>query len=108
MLNFLKILTEKGYIRQFSDCCSAYKALYNEENGILPVRAVSAVALTEDQKCRLTEKLTQITGKTVELECRVDSACLGGLRLDYAGCRMDGTVQSRLDAIGKRLQNTVL
>lgn len=108
VLNFLKLLTEKGYIRHFSQCYSAFKALYNEENGILPVRAVSAVALTEDQKRRLTEKLSHLTGKTVELDCRVDGSCLGGLRLDYAGCRVDGTVQSRLDAIGRRLQNTVL
>lgn len=108
VLNFLKLLTEKGYIRHFSDCCKAYQDQYNEDNGILPVCAVSAVALTADQSARLTEKLSKLTGKTVCLTNRIDPACLGGVRLDYDGKRIDGTLQSRMDALGALLKNTVL
>ena len=43
VLNFMKILTEKGYIRQFPSCCDAYRSFYNEDNGILVVKAVSAI-----------------------------------------------------------------
>lgn len=108
VLNFLKILTEKGYIRHFADCCKAYRDLYNADHGILPVSAVTAVAMTPEQVRKLTGKLSQITGKTVELTNRVDPQCLGGVRLDYDGKRVDGTVQSRLDAIRDLLKNTVL
>ena len=108
VLNFLKILTEKGYMRQFGDCCRAFHRQYNEDNGILPVKAVTAVAMTEAQKSRLTEKLSGITGKTIELQCRVDPACMGGVRLDYDGMRVDGTVKNRLDSISALLQSTVL
>ena len=45
VLNFMKILTERGYIRHFSDCCDAFSELYNRDNGILKVTAVTAVAL---------------------------------------------------------------
>ena len=108
VLNFLKLLTEKGYIRRFSDCCHAYREQYNEDNGILPVCAVTAVPLDGAQKTKLTAKLTKITGKTVELTNRIDPACLGGVRLDYDGKRVDGTVKGRLDAIRSLLKNTVL
>lgn len=108
VLNFLKILTEKGYIRQFPDCCDAYRSFYNEDNGILVVKAQSAVALTDAQKKKLTAKLTATTGKTIDLQCSIDPAALGGLRLSYDGKQVDGTVQNRLDAIGKLLKNTVL
>ena len=108
VLNFMKILTERGYIRQFADCCHAYREQYNEDNGILPVCAVTAVPLDKAQTVKLTAKLTKITGKTVELTNRIDPACLGGVRLDYDGKRVDGTVQSRLDAIRSLLKNTVL
>ena len=64
--------------------------------------------LNEAQTAKLTAKLIKITGKTVELTNRVDPACLGGVRLDYDGKRVDGTVQSRLDAIRSLLKNTVL
>ena len=108
VLNFMKLLTEKGYARHFGDCCKAYSVQYNEDNGILSVRAVSAVALTQLQMQRLIEKLESITGKKVDLHNRVDPSCLGGIRLDYDGKRLDGTVQNRLDEIGGILKNTVL
>ena len=108
VLSFLKILVEKGYIRHFADCCKAFKVFYNTDHGILPVQAVTATALTDDQARRLTDKLSQLTGKTVELVNRVDPAVLGGVRLDYDGKQVDGTVKNRLESIGKLLKNTVL
>jgi len=108
LLNFMKILMEKGYIRLFPDCFKAYRSAYNADHGILRVKAVSAVALTAAQKEKLTEKLQSITGKTIQLETRLDPKVLGGIRLDYAGIQVDGTVQSRLDAVADLLKNTVL
>ena len=108
LLNFLKILTEKGYMRYFSDCCDAYTEHYDQDNGILRVDAVSAVELTDAQKEKLMQKLSRITGKEIALRCRIDPAVLGGIRLDYDGQRLDDTVSHRLDAIRNVLNKTVL
>ncbi len=108
VLNFLKLLTEKGYIARFDLCCKAYREQYNADKGILQVRAVSAFALTDDQREKLTDKLAAITGKRIDLVCKVDKTVLGGIRLSYGGIQVDGTVQSRLQAMEKRLRNTVL
>jgi len=108
LLNFLKILTEKGYMRFFSDCCDAYTAHYDQDNGILRVDAVSALELSEDQKDKLKAKLSRITGKKIALRTRIDPRVLGGIRLDYDGQRMDDTVSNRLDAIRNVLNKTVI
>jgi len=108
VLNFLKILTEKGYMRYFSDCCDAYTEHFDQDNGILRVNAVSAVALSAEQKDKLTQKLSRITGKEIALRTRIDPAVLGGIRLDYDGQRLDDTVSHRLDAIRNVLNKTVL
>ena len=108
LLNFLKILTEKGYMRYFSDCCDAYTEHYDQNNGILRVDAVSAVELTDAQKEKLMQKLSRITGKEIALRNRIDPAVLGGIRLDYDGQRLDDTVSHRLDAIRNVLNKTVL
>ena len=108
VLNFLKILTEKGYMRHFCDCCKAYEACYNRDNGILPVTAITAVSLNPAQADKLTAKLCNLTGKQVKLCNRVDPAVLGGVRLDYDGKQLDDTVAHRLDAVGSLLKNTVL
>ena len=108
LLNFMKILTEKGYIRHFSDCRKGYTLHYNQDNGILSVTAVTAVALSAEQADKLTGKLENITGKTIELVNRVDPGIYGGVRLDYDGQRLDDTVSHRLDAIRNVLNKTVL
>ena len=108
VLNFLKILTEKGYMRHFGDCCKAYTAHFDQDNGIVRVTAVTAVALTDSQSARLTEKLSRSTGKQVILHNRVEPGVLGGVRLDYDGQRLDDTVSHHLDAVRELLSKTVL
>ena len=108
LLNFLKILTEKSYMRYFSDCCDAYTEHFDQDNGILRVNAVSAVELTAQQKEKLKDKLHRSTGKEIALRTRIDPAVLGGIRLDYDGQRLDDTVSHRLDAIRNVLNKTVL
>lgn len=108
VLNFLKLLTEKGYSRCFPACVKAYREQYNEDNGIVSVLAVTAVPLTDAQSEKLQRQLEAVTGKTVELRARVDASCIGGVRLDYDGKRVDGTVKNRLDAMRAQLNNTVL
>ena len=104
VVNFLKILTQKNYIRHFPHCVSAYQQQYNCDNNILPVTAVTAVALTESQANKLRDKLATITGQTIELTNRVDPSVMGGVRLDYHGKRLDDTVSRRLDSVRCMLQ----
>ena len=108
VLNFLKILTEKGYVRRFSDCCAAYEERYNADHNILPVTAVTAVALSNAQATRLQEKLEKITEKTVALKNRIDPCVLGGVRLDFDGKCVDDTLAHRLESVRHLLNNTIL
>ena len=108
VLNFLKILMEKGYIRQFSSCVQVFCERFNEDHGIMPVSAVTAVPMTQSQKEKLTAKLAAITGKQIELTNTVDPTCIGGVRLDYDGKRVDDTIMHRLDAMSNMLKNTIL
>ena len=99
LLNFLKILCERGQLGQLSQCAAAYRQKYNQAHGIVEATAVSAVALTDDQALRLRQKLESVTGKQIRLRCKVDPAVLGGIRLDIDGTELDGTVRSRLDGL---------
>lgn len=108
VLNFLKILTEKGYMKHFSDCCKAFEEHYNLDNGILPVTAITAFPLSDAQAEKLTGRLARITGRQIILRNRVDPTCLGGVRLDYDGKRLDDTVSHHLEAIRGLLKDTVL
>lgn len=108
LLNFMRILTRKGYMRGFPDCCKAYRDLYNEDNAILPVKVVTALPMEKAQADRLEAKLGAMTGKKVRLDNVIEPDCLGGVRLEYDGKRVDDTVKHRLDAVRSLLKNTIL
>ena len=91
VLNFMKLLCEKGALRELPGCARAYRLRYNEAHGILEATAVSAV-----QTRRLHEKLEKVTGRHIDLKTKVEPAVLGGIRLDIEGTELDGTVRSRL------------
>jgi F-type H+-transporting ATPase subunit delta len=108
LLNFMKILTERGSIREFHGCCEEFRHRYNADNGILEATAITAVPLTEPLREKLLQKLTRVTGKTVDLTTRTDASILGGIRLEMDGTQLDGTVRRKLDDIRSVLSNTVL
>ncbi len=107
LLNFMKILCENGTIGQLPGCAGQFRHRYQEDHGILEVCAVTAVELRRDLQDKLQKKLEQILGKTVALTCRVDPACMGGVRLELPGRQLDGTVKSRLEAMSKSLQAAI-
>ena len=108
VLNFLKILCEKGTLRELSGCARAYRVRYNQAHGILEATATTAVAMTEQQAKSLHEKLEKLTGKTIDLKTKVDPAVLGGIRLDIEGTELDGTVQNRLAALRRDIASVTL
>ena len=108
LLNFLKILCQKGYIRQHGDCFAQYRSRYNEDHGILSAVAVTAAPLTPVLREKLVQKLCTVTGKQVHLELRVDPSVLGGVRLEMDGRQLDGTVKQRLNTLRQSLSQTVL
>ena len=108
VLNFLKLLTEHGYAHSFGQCRKEYTDRYHEAHGILPVRAVTAVEVSPALKEKLNAKLCAVTGKTVDITYTIDPDCIGGIRLDMDGSRLDGTVRRRLDDLRDALKSTVV
>lgn len=108
LVNFLKILCDNGTLREFYGCAAEYRTRYNRANGILEVRAVSAVALSQAEQAKLCGKLHAATGKQIDLSVKVDPAVLGGIRLDMEGVQLDGTVRHRLDALRADISGAVL
>ena len=108
VLNFLKILCEKGTLRELSGCARAYRVRYNQAHGILEATATTAVAMTEQQAKSLHEKLEKLTGKTIDLKTKVDAKVLGGIRLDIEGTELDGTVHNRLSALRRDIASVTL
>ncbi len=106
--NLLKILTEKHAAHVWNEVTKTFSALYDEARGILRVKAITAVPMTEKQLEAMREKLAKQTGKEILIENTVDPAILGGVTLRYAGIQLDGSVKTRLDTLEKSLKGMVI
>ncbi len=108
LLNFLKLLLDKGLLREFNGCCKKVHECYNRDHGIVEATVISAVELTGDQLQALTQKMESISGKKVLLSQKIDAQVLGGLRVEMEGKLYDGTVKGRLDDLRKKVETTVM
>ena len=108
LLSFLKLLCERRHVRELPGCARRYRNRFNEDRGILEARAVTAVPLSKELRGRLIDRLHSLTGKQIDLEERIDPDVLGGVRLEYEGKELDGTVRCHLEGLKKTLSEIVL
>ena len=108
LLNFMKLITERGYAYQSAAFLREYENIYCERHGIVTADVQSAVPLSEEQKARLTAKLSALTGKTVELVCKVDPALIGGIRLTVNNTLFEGSVRAGLDQMRASLASLTI
>lgn len=108
LLNFLRILCERGEMNQIFGCVKEFRARYDQQHGIVPAVAVTALPLTDAQMKNLEQRLEAITGKTVRLTNRMDSTILGGVRLEMEGKQLDGTIKGRLTELQHRLSTVTV
>lgn len=108
LLNFLSILCEKRAVCDFFACADAFDRCFDEAHGILRATALTALPMSEKQLAALREKLAALTGKTVALENRTDSALIGGITLRYGGVQLDDSIQSRLERLRCSLSETIV
>ena len=81
-----------------------------EHQGIMTIRPLlsGVIADFDAAENMINGFIKKMTGKKILLENVVDPSCLGGVRLDYDGKRVDDTIQHRLDALRGLLKNTIL
>lgn len=108
LVNFIKLLCERGLLGEYAGCCEAFTRRYNADHGIAEAVVTSAVALSETQMTALREKLEKISGKKVSLVQKMDPSVLAGLRVELEGKQLDGTVQGRLSGISKKLSEIIV
>ncbi len=103
VLNFAKILCEKKALNIIFECMEIYRDIMYEQEGILPVKAVSAVELSSTQKEKLISKLEKTSGKSILLETQIDESVIGGVKLVYSGKELNGTSVAHLEAMRNSL-----
>ena len=74
--------------------------------GQVEVKVTTAVPLTDEQRDNLKERPSRYSGRDSFLVEVVDADLLGGLVIQVGDSRIDGSLRTRLQSIGSRLEGT--
>lgn len=102
-LSYLDLLIEKHREDAIVPTEELYILLANEARGVITVRVESAIELTRDEQSRLIAQLSQVTGKTVQLDAEVVPDHIGGALVRIGDTVIDGTVRGQLAALRETL-----
>ena len=96
-LNILLYILDKGRMNCIKYIVAGYLKIYYRKNRILDVKATFTKELTDEQKKKLIDKLSQKTGKEINLEIKVDKDILGGGIIKIGDKIIDGSIRRELD-----------
>jgi F-type H+-transporting ATPase subunit delta len=103
LLNTLEALLEKHRMPVVFRMRRILDSLWEEHNKLLPVRIVSAVELDESTVSDIGDRISEQTGRKVELSSSVDPHILGGLQVRVGNTILDATVRHRLDQLRREV-----
>lgn len=102
--NFLRLLIEKKREALFPDVVRAYRALRDEQRGIVEARAKVAYPLSEAEEQTLVQALEKLSGSQVRLNVQEDRTILGGLVVRIGDTVYDGSVRNQLANLRERME----
>ncbi len=108
IVNFVKILIDKRRIAYIIDIADEFERMACEYKGIVKAKAYSSICLDSEQIKKLEKKLSEQSGKTVEIENIVDKSLLGGVMIRFNDVVIDGTLKGKLEDLENNLSRIIV
>jgi F-type H+-transporting ATPase subunit delta len=102
-VKFLMLLIDKKRLEFVGEIAEAYTYLFEQLQGILEAKIVTAIPLDADLEQQTVEKLEAETGKTIRLVKSVDPKIIGGIIVILEDTVVDGSIRHQLDTMRKSL-----
>ncbi len=94
--NLLKILAEGRKAYLLSACITEYMRIYEQHRGIVKARVILAKPADEGTIEDIRRRLTEASGKMIELQVDTDPDLIGGMILEMEGKCIDNSVRTKL------------
>ena len=100
-LGIVKYIVRKQRLSLVGDIKECFLKLYYEENNKLPITAIFAKELSEEQRELLIEKLEKKYGKKIVLNLEVDKEIIGGGILKIGNEVINGSIKNQIEEMKK-------
>jgi len=101
--NFLELLLEKHRMPAIFRIRRQLDRLWEEENRLLPVHVTSATKLGKATVAQIGKRISEQTGRKVELTSRIEPDILGGLIVQVGNSILDASIANRLEQLRKQV-----
>ena len=101
--NFLKVVAKNRRLFAIEGIVRAYRDIAAKARGEVTAEVTVAHELNEDQRAKLRSTLSEIAGKDVALETKVDPALLGGMVVRLGARQIDTSLRSKLQSLKMNL-----
>jgi F-type H+-transporting ATPase subunit delta len=99
VVNFLRLLAEKGRAAELADVALELDNLVAAEQRVLDVELTTATELSDDEFGRILGRIETASGRKVQAERKVDPDLIGGIVLQAGSMRLDASVRGRLERL---------
>jgi F-type H+-transporting ATPase subunit delta len=103
LVNFLKLLIENHRMPVIFRVRRVVDGLWRVENKLLPVTVTSAVELDQATVSQIGDRISEQTGRRVELSAIVEPDILGGLVVRVGNSILDASIRNRLEQLRKQV-----
>ncbi len=103
--NLLRVMLNNYRLQHIEAVYEQFKRAMNERRGQVSAEITSAAPLTQADKDLLSRKLTEVTGKKVELTYKTDPEIIGGIITRIGSIAYDGSIRTQLQTVKQRLKS---
>ncbi len=101
--NLVKLLESKRRLTLLPQIAESFQTLVDEHRGIAHAQVLTAVAMSDDERQAVARRLSELTGKQVDVEAHEAPEILGGLVARIGDHLIDGSAKTKLLALKRDL-----
>lgn len=101
--SIFNIITRKNREAILDSIADEFVSQYDLYKGIQKATVISSTALTPEVRKQFIDSLTASTGKTIQLEEKIDESLVGGYILRVGDKQIDASLKSQLNALKIKL-----
>ena len=103
-LNLAHLLVDRGKFAHARRIYEVFTEMADERAGVAHATVTTAVPLSAEDRQAVAERLSQVTGKKVDVTPVVDESIIGGVVARIGDQLIDGSTRSKLMALKRRLE----
>ena len=103
LLNFLRVLADKGRIGEIAQVHEEWTRLLAREERVLELELTTAIELSEAEAAKIVKQIEEDSGRSVVATRTVDSNLIGGIVVQAGSLRLDASVRGRFEQLREEL-----